>query len=215
MPRENLELSVLEAEFEKTMDGLSLNEDIKSSVRVFVAVLKQKSLPTYAHSLRVGLLARKIGQFMHLDDKAMFLAGVFHDLGKSLTPLSTLHKVSGWTREDSEIIKGHVMDGYRILRDKFDFSAGIILWHHRFQKDGYPLELPEPPHRYSEGTKVLIAECGRMLAIADVFDALHRKNDKFEEGDELTDEQIREKMMELNKDRKKLVGELYDAGILR
>ena len=204
----------LEAEFEETMDELRLVEDIKSSARNFLVILKGKSLSTYGHSLRVGLLARKIARFMHLDEKALFFAGIFHDLGKSQIPLSILHKTAGWTPEDSKIMEAHVIDSYRLLRDKFDFSAEIILWHHRFQKNAYPIELPSSLHVYSEGTKVLIQEYGRILAIADVYDALHRKNDKFEEGESLTREQIREKMLEFSKDRKELIEQLYNVGIL-
>src|SRR3989344_5060947 len=171
----------LETEFEEVMDELRLGEDIKSSARSFLAILKEKSSFTYTHSLRVGLLARRIGRFMHLPENALFLAGIFHDLGKSQTPLSTLHKTGGWSSEDAKIMEDHVMDSYRILRDKFDFSA---------------------------------QECGRVLAIADVYDAMHRKNNKFEEGESITEEQIREKMLEFNKDRKELIEELYNVGIL-
>ena len=172
----------IEVEFEETMDELRPNGDIKLSARSFLAILKQKSEFTYHHSLRVGLLARRIARFMHLDEKALFFAGIFHDLGKSQVPLSTLHKTVGWSNEDARIMESHVMDSYRLLRDKFDFSAGIILWHHRFQKNCYPVELPPDLHEYSQGTKVLIEEYGRVLAIADVYDAMHRKNDKFGQG---------------------------------
>lgn len=209
-----VQLSEVELEFEETMDELRIPEDVRGSVRSFLAVLKQKSEPTYSHSLRVSLLARKIARFMHLDEKALFFAGTLHDLGKSLVPLSTLHKKSGWAPEDAKIMESHVMDGYRLLRDKFDFSANIILWHHRFQKNAYSGELPPLSHEYSEGTRVLIQEYGRILAIADVYDALHRKNNKFEEGKSLAGEEIREKMFELNPDRKALIEELYNVGIL-
>ncbi len=203
-----------ESEFEETMDELRFKEDLKVSARGFLAILKQKSEFTYLHSLRVGLLARRIARFMHLDEKALFFAGIFHDLGKSLIPLSTLHKTAGWTSEDAKIMESHVMDSYRLLRDKFKFSAEIVLWHHRFQKNAYPLELPPLLDKYSEGTKVLIQEYGRVLAIADVYDAMHRKNNKFEEGESITGEQIREKMLEFNSDRKELIEELYNVGIL-
>lgn len=204
----------VELEFEEVMDELRINEKAKQSARNFLSVLKQKSEQTHTHSLRVGILARRIARFMHLDEKALFFAGIFHDLGKSQTSLSTLHKSNGWTPEDSQIMESHVTDSYRLLRDKFDFSAEIVLWHHKFQRNAYPAKLPSSLHEYSEGTRVLIQEYGRVLAIADVYDALHRKNNKFEKGDSLTDEQIKEKMLEFNSDRKELVAELYNVGIL-
>ncbi|MEK7138659.1 MAG: HD domain-containing protein [Patescibacteria group bacterium] len=207
-------LAELEREFEETMDELRINEEGKGSARAFLGVLKQKSEQTYAHSLRVGFLARRIARFLHLDEKALFFAGIFHDLGKSTIPLNTLHKTSGWTAQDTEIMASHVMDSWRLLRDKFDFSADIVLWHHRYQKNPYPIKLPEPLHEYSEGTLELIREYGRILAISDVYDALHRQNDKFGGAQGLSDEQIREKMFEFNPDRKALVEELYNVGIL-
>ena len=191
----------LETEFGETMDELNFKEDLKVSVRSFLAILKQKSEPTYAHSLRVGLLSRRIARFMHLPENALFLAGLFHDLGKSQVPLSTLHKTSGWSSEDAKIMETHVMDSYRLIRDKFNFSAAVVLLHHQFQPNFYPKKLPLPMLRISKATKVLIQECGRVLAITDVYDAMHRKNNKFEEGESLTGEQIREKMLEFNPDR--------------
>lgn len=214
MNTEDRVLSDLESEFEETMDELRISEEIKESARNFLGILCSKSKYTYAHSLRVGLLARRIARFMHLDEKALFFAGIFHDLGKSQVPLSTLHKTSGWNEEDAKIIESHVMDGYRLLRDKFNFSAEIILWHHKFQENAYPVELPPPLREYPQGVKILIQEYGRILAIADVYDALYRKNNKSEEGEELTGEEIRERMLELNGDRKELIVELYNVGIL-
>ncbi|MBI2064675.1 MAG: HD domain-containing protein [Candidatus Yanofskybacteria bacterium] len=204
----------LEKEFEETMDELRFSEDLKMSVRNFLGILRQKSEFTYAHSLRVGFLARKIARFMHLPENALFLAGIFHDLGKSQIPLSTLHKTAGWTSEDAKIMESHVMDSYRILRDKFDFSAAVVLLHHQFQPNAYPLELPVSSQKYSKAEQVLIEECGRVLAIADVYDAMHRKNNKLEEGEFLTEEQIREKMLEFNEDRVELIEQLYNVGIL-
>ncbi len=106
----------------------------------------------------------------------------------------------------------HVMDGYRLIRDKFDFSAEIILWHHRFQPRGYPQEHPAPLHDYCEATKVMIPWYGRMLSLADTFDALHRVNDKHG-ADTLTGEQIKEKMLAFHKDQKILVEGLFAANI--
>lgn len=214
MTTKNEVLLETEFEFEETMDELRFNEDLKSSIRGFLAILKQKSEFTYLHSLRVGLLARKIARFMHLPDNALFLASIFHDLGKSQTPLSTLHKTSSWSAEDTRIMEVHVLDSYRLLRDRFDFSAAVILLHHQFQSNAYPIELPIPLHDYSRATRVLIEECGRVLAIADIYDALHRKNYKFGDKKVLNKEEIREKMLELNPDRKGLIEELYNVGIL-
>jgi putative nucleotidyltransferase with HDIG domain len=165
----------------------------------------------YFHSLRVGHLAQQIAACTFHDEKALLLAGTLHDVGKTHIPISVLTKTSAWTEADATTMEAHVPLGYEMLRGIFDFSAEILLWHHKFQRNGYPKILPPPLHEYSDATKVLIVEHGRLLAIADVYDALHRSNDKF--GGALTGTKIRELMFELNPDRTTLVSHLYNAGV--
>ncbi len=206
----------LEAAFCITLNLAGVSESDQKAVHAFLAPLRCKSDVThfhYEHSLRVGRHAWRIAQFVHLDQKALLLAGALHDLGKCMTALETLGKTEVWSAKDYEEIRHHVVDGYRLLKGRFDFSAETILWHHRFQKDGYPKKLPKPLHEYSEGTKLLIAEHGRMLAIADVYDALHRVNSKFGEARALTGAEIKEKMLQFNPDRKILIEDLYKADI--
>ena len=202
----------LETRINRVFQDLKISEEQQEGILAFLQPIRVKDRATYKHSLRVGLLSRAIGQFIHLDQKALFYAGIMHDVGKAMTKLETLQRTDGWTPNDTEEIKAHVTDGYRLLRGYFDFSAEIVLWHHRFQRNGYPEVLPEPLHGYSEGTKTMIPFYGRMLALADVFDALHRINSKF--GGALTGEQIREKMFSFNPDQKVLLEELFAYDIL-
>ena len=208
----------LELQFFEACKELKVKQIDQDTITAFLAPLKHKSITThyhYLHSLRVGLLAKRIARFMHLDEMALFMAGVMHDCGKCSVALETLGKTQGWTEADSKEMEGHVTEGYKLLRGRFDFSADIVLWHHKFQKNGYPKTLPTPLHEYSEGTKTLIQEYGRVLALADVYDALHRVNDKFGEVKQLSDEEIRDKMFEFSPDRKKLIEELYNVDILQ
>jgi putative nucleotidyltransferase with HDIG domain len=192
-------------------DELRLPNEEREAIVAFLKPLKIKDLPTYEHCIRVGLLTRRIARFMHFDEKALCFAGLLHDIGKAQTDPLTLQKTEGWTPADTEAIKEHVLDGFRFLRGRLDFTAQIIAQHHRFQKDGYP-NPPELLHDYCLGTQTMIMMYGRLLALADCFDALHRVNDKFDQMI-LDGEHIREKMLVLNSDQKKLVLELYNAGI--
>ncbi|MBI4128981.1 MAG: HD domain-containing protein [Parcubacteria group bacterium] len=206
----------LEERLRRTFDELRIDNEQREAISAFLAPLKTKDPVTkfhYEHSIRVGLLARRIARFMHLDEKALFYAGLMHDVGKSQTCLGTLGKTGGWTDADTEEIKKHVTDGYRFLRDRFDFTAEVIVLHHRFQAGGYPAEVPPSLHSYSEGTKTMIMLYGRILALADVYDALHRINDKFGVREALSGEQIKEKMLLFNPDQRRLITELYDAEI--
>ena len=182
---------------------------------VMLEVLRIKDQETYKHSIRVGLLARLIGMFMHLDQRALLYAGLLHDMGKAQTNPKTLKKTEGWNEADTAEIQHHVWDGYRLLRGQFDFSAEVILWHHRFQPNSYPAEeeMPVSLHEYSQGTKIMIPLFGRLLALADSFDASHRVNDKFAKGDDSIGGGIKKRMLEHNRDQAFLVQELYEAGI--
>mgnify|MGYP001614102977 FL=1 len=203
-------------EFLTVCDELGISDTNKMLIASLLTPLRDKSPVTqfhYLHSLRVGLLARQIGRFIHHEEKPLLFAGALHDLGKCQTPLHILGRTDTWSEEDQHVIEQHVMDGYRLLRGRFDFSAEIMLWHHRFQEHGYPQEFPPFLHYYRESMKLLIREYGRIVALADVYDALHRIDGKFGKKKELTGEEIKENMLIFNPDRKRLVLALYDADI--
>ena len=207
----------IETVFWKTCDEVGISTTNQTHLKSLLAPLRDKDPVTnfhYLHSLRVGFLARQIGSFIHHEEKPLLLAGALHDLGKCQTCLQVLGKTGSWNDTDQKEIEQHVIDGYRLLRGRFDYSAEIMVWHHRFQENGYPEKLPPLLHRYRQTTQLLIREYGRIVAIAHVFDALHRVNEKAGAARALTNAEIREKMFEYNPDRKKLVSALYTANIL-
>lgn len=206
----------IEQQFQESCMELRISATNRDFLKTTLLPLRNKDAVThfhYLHSLRVALLAQAIGHFTHHEEKPLFFAGALHDLGKCQIPHKILGKKGGWNDIDQQEIERHVEDGHRLLRGRFDISAEIMLWHHRFQEDGYPSKLPPFLHQYRETTKLLIREYGRILALADVYDALHRDDAKFGITRPLTGEEIRQKMFELNPDRKKLVAALYNAHI--
>ena len=198
---------------EREYDRTKVSPGQKNDLNIFLRPLRLKNPATFEHSVRVGMHSRHIGIVTSFDQNALLYAGLLHDVGKAQTRPETLRKTTDWTPADTKEVMRHVMDGYRLIRGYFDFSAEIILWHHRFQAYGYPVKLPAPLHGYSRGTKVTIAMYGRMLALADCFDALHRVNEKFGEKQALTSGQIKEKMLELNPDQRKLIERLYETRV--
>jgi HD-GYP domain-containing protein (c-di-GMP phosphodiesterase class II) len=207
----------LEEQFHSACEELRVSTTNRVMLASFLAPLRNKHPVThfhYAHSLRVGLLARQIGRFTYHNEKPLLFAGALHDLGKCQTPLEILGKTESWGDADQKAMQAHVMDGYKLLRGRFDVTAEIMLWHHKFQEDGYPEELPPHLHQYRETMQLLIREYGRIVALADVYDALHRTDAKHGEKVTLTSEQIKEKMFELNPDRTILVEALYKQGLL-
>jgi response regulator RpfG family c-di-GMP phosphodiesterase len=206
-----------EAEFQVACDEVGIAIPDKEVLYSFLALLRNKNAIThthYLHSLRVGLLSRKIARLQHCDERALLMAGALHDLGKCQVCGKVLGKSDSWSASDTKEIKRHVMDGYRTLRGRFDFTAETMVRHHSFQYDRYPKKLPPFLHSYSATTKKLIIEYGRIVALADVYDALHRVNDKFGEKRALSGEEIKVLMFELNGDKTELVSDLYETGIL-
>jgi len=207
----------LETDFNIRSIALGVTEEDSKSIQDLLKRLKEKNEITelhYEHCLRVAILAADIGKFIYMPQKPLFIAGALHDIGKcEVSPLS-LGKISGWTPEDMHELRKHVNASWRMLRGKFDFTADVIVQHHRFQNNGYPKRLPSKLHKYSESTKLLILDCARVVALADVYDALHRVNDKFGETRALTAQEVKEKMFELNSDKGLLIAALYQEGIL-
>jgi len=212
----------LEEKLYEIFNELSINSEEKTSVESFLAPLKYKdkiSRYHYYHCIRVGIIAREIARFMHLDEKALFYSGLLHDIGKSHVCLELLAKADvrlgsngEWTQENAKEMERHVIDGYNLLRDKFYFIAEIIVRHHKYQINDYPKELPAPLHKYSAGTEVLVGVYSRILALADVYDAIHRLNNKLNR--EPTEDEVKESLVKFSSDINFLVEDLYKHHVL-
>ena len=90
-----------------------------------------------------------------------------HDVGKVGTPDHILLKPGRLTPEEFEVMKQHATIGYEILRDSvsqlLQNAAVVALTHHeKFDGSGYPRGLAGEA----------IPLYGRIVAVADVFDAL-------------------------------------------
>ncbi len=213
----------LESKLKYTLKELKVEEENKSKIEEILEPLKDKALVTsyhYQHCIRVGLLSKRIARFMHLEEKALFYAGLLHDCGKSCMLLETLAKADvrlesncEWTNEDAKMMEAHVIEGYNILKEKFGFTADVVVRHHRYQNNLYPKELPPFTHEYSEKTKILIGFYARLVALADVYDALHRFNKKSDKIMKLSDREIKDSMLKLNPDLNKLTIDLYNKKI--
>jgi HD-GYP domain len=199
---------------DQILTELALETTARQKLELLLSPLRARDVATYEHGLRVGELGRKIAVFLGLEPKIAFLAGLFHDLGKLGVPLKTLQKTGAWTEADAEIVEDHVLHGYELLRNHFDFTAEIILLHHSFQENNYPKNLPPYLHGYSEESRALIVEYARLLALADVYDALHRVNGKFGRRTPLDATEVRAELKKAFPDQADLITALYLAQIL-
>jgi putative two-component system response regulator len=113
-----------------------------------------------------ALLARRNGASLERTE-LIRMASPMHDIGKIGTPDHILLKPGRHTPEEFELMKKHAEIGYRILADspsEILQLGALIAWthHEKFDGSGYPRGL--------EGEDIPLE--GRIVAIADVFDAL-------------------------------------------
>jgi response regulator RpfG family c-di-GMP phosphodiesterase len=155
-------------------NNIHLAEELERTQKEVVerigAVAETRSEETGNHVRRVAeychLLARACGMSA-ADAQMLKEAAPMHDIGKVGIPDSILNKPGKLTPEEFEIMKRHVEIGRELLSGSnsrlLDLSAIVAHEHHeRYDGKGYP--------RSIAGEKIHI--CGRITAIADVFDAL-------------------------------------------
>ncbi len=125
---------------------------------------------TGEHVSRMAAIAACLGEKMLLDQEQVWLlraAAPMHDVGKIATPDEILHKAGPLTPEEREEMQRHTTFGHEILAgsesELLQMAATIALTHHeRYDGRGYPRGLNDEE----------IPLVGRIVAVADVFDAL-------------------------------------------
>ena len=137
----------------------------------FAEITENKSGQTGNHIKRVAeytkLIAEEMGYSQEEAEK-LSLASTMHDIGKLMIPSEILDKPGKLTDEEYKIIKMHTTYGGQLLEnvegEVMQLSREIALEHHeRVDGRGYP-----------EG-KTEVSPAGRIVAVADVYDALTSK----------------------------------------
>lgn len=158
------------ASFEKLCINMEIEETQREILYILGELTEAKSEETGNHVLRVSkyakILAEKYGHSKR-DVMLVTMAAPIHDIGKIAISDSILLKPCSLTPSEWEIVKSHTTIGYNILknsnRDLLKSAAIIAHQHHeRYDGKGYPQGL--------KGEEIHIF--GRIVAVADVFDAL-------------------------------------------
>jgi putative two-component system response regulator len=122
------------------------------------------------HTRRVGEISRQIGAALEMPERQLDMlrqAAPLHDVGKIAIPDSVLLKPGPLTSEEFAQMKGHAALGAEMLAGRsfplMEMAELIALTHHeRWDGGGYPAGLA--------GEDIPLV--GRIVAVADVFDAL-------------------------------------------
>lgn len=153
----------------------NLNHEIESTLRETVYTMgvieEQRSKETNNHTKRVTLYSKLMAEKLGLSPREIELvtaAAPLHDIGKIGIPDNILLKPGKLDEQEYDVMKNHARIGYTMLshsnRDILQAAGIISLQHHeKWNGSGYPQGL--------KGEEIHIF--GRIIALADVFDALY------------------------------------------
>jgi len=151
---------------------VAANEDSVDRICTgFAEIIDAKSPFTYRHSNGVADAAVEIGECLGMNRKSLKLlrrAALLHDIGKLSVPNSVLEKPAKLTSDEWKFITAHPFYTLEILHRIPGFerlSQDAAAHHEKLDGSGYWRGL---------GSEQL-SRFARILAVADIFDALHAK----------------------------------------
>lgn len=148
-----------------TVAEILRNKDI--AVNVFEMRVAGGSI--FSHAVNVAVLSIMLGKNLHFDEEKLRKLGVgavLHDIGMARLPVAVVSGERQLTEHEKLLYKQHPLIGYHMIKDSWEVTAsskGAVLSHHeRSDGTGYPRCI----------LKDEIHEFGRIVGLADLFDAL-------------------------------------------
>lgn len=136
---------------------------------VWLTNLKERDTYTTTHCINVCILTLSFGRCLGLERDMLDVAGLgalLHDLGKMKVPSDVLNKPGKLTQDEFEIVKGHPVHGFEMLKNEPGLRPEVLdivrSHHERLDGRGYPDGLEENQ----------IGKLTRMVSIIDVYDAI-------------------------------------------
>lgn len=155
-----------------SVDSFLLRRDLETysvgMIEAMIATLEAKDTYTHGHSERVSRYSLAIADEMNLDrdvKKLLLMSSLCHDIGKIGIPDAILRKAALLNPDEYEEMKQHPIIGANIvahLPNVKRFISGIKYHHEKWDGSGYPDGLAGEN----------IPFFGRIVAVADVFDAM-------------------------------------------
>lgn len=148
------------------------NKNLINLAHIFSEINRTREPFMESHSYNVAFLSNLMGLELNFSSEQLYrlyMASLFHDIGKFYIPESILNKPEELTEVERHEIKRHPIHGYNIVQDLISGTKNlngiekIVLQHHeRYDGAGYPNGI--------KGEDILIES--RILAIADSVDAM-------------------------------------------
>jgi len=159
-------------EVEATVRSLSVAMHAHAQVILPLVQLREFDQYTTAHSLNVSVLAMGLAERLGLaagEVRALGVAGLLHDIGKTRIPLDILNKPGRLTESERAAMNRHTADGARLIlasNKSLDLAAVVAYEHHiMIDGGGYPrLHYRRRCH-----------DASRLIHVCDVFDALRTR----------------------------------------
>ena len=141
---------------------------LKATIEAMSRTMEWRDPYTAGHQKRVALISAAIAKKLGLNNEqieALYMAAMVHDLGKVAVPAEILTKPSRLTDLEMQMVQGHAVSGYHILKDipfPYPIAEMVYQHHERLDGSGYPRALKDDA----------ICLEARILAVADTIEAM-------------------------------------------
>ena len=146
----------------------ALEKTTFAAIEALARAIDARDPSTFGHSARVAAISLEIADALQVSAKereALRRSALLHDIGKIGVEDKVLHKPGPLNQHEADDMREHPRIGYDVLKGLPFLQASLqgVLYHHeRWDGAGYPLGLA------GAAIPLLV----RILAVADVFDAL-------------------------------------------
>jgi HD-GYP domain-containing protein (c-di-GMP phosphodiesterase class II) len=139
-------------------------KDLIQIGKIVSFIVDTKSEFTTSHTWRVAVFSEKMAEKAGKNSEDLFIAGLYHDIGKISVSYKILEKPAKLSDEEYAIMKKHVYFSYLILLPKKDedWFFPAVRHHERLDGYGYPFRL--------KGEEMTLED--KIIQVADVFSAL-------------------------------------------